>query len=141
VISIIYPDSDKRRKTISGFGTLEEVQEMKERNKKELAEFLWLEINRAIINSNSVRNCLKILKQMDMLDFLCEHDYILDGKKLVEKLLDEPKKLDEPEITAEESMDMLLGEEASVPCTNKEVDLSKGVLSMQLIRAYGCCKN
>ena len=64
---------------------------MKERNKKELAEFLWLEINRAIINSNSVRNCLKILKQMDMLDFLCQHDYILDGKKLVEKLLDDPK--------------------------------------------------
>jgi len=47
---------------------------MKERNKKGLAEFLWLEINRAIINSNSVRNCLKILKQMDMLDFLYQHD-------------------------------------------------------------------
>ena len=66
---------------------------MKEHNKKELAEFLWLEINRAIINSNNVRNCLKILKQMDMLDFLCQHDYILDGKKLVEKLLDEPRKV------------------------------------------------
>ena len=57
---------------------------MKDRNKKELAEFLWLEINRAILNSNNVRNCLKILEQMDMLDFLCQHDYILDGKKLVE---------------------------------------------------------
>jgi hypothetical protein len=141
VISVIYPDSDKRRKNISVFEILEEVQEMKERNKKELAEFLWLEINRAIINSNSVRNCLKILKQMDMLDFLCEHDYILDGKKLVEKLLDEPKNLDQPEITAEESMDMLLGGDATVPCANKEVDLSQGVLSKQLIRAYGFCKN
>ena len=114
---------------------------MKERNKKELAEFLWLEINRAIINSNNVRNCLKILKQMDMLDFLCEHDYVLDGKKLVEKLLDEPQKLGEPEITAEESMAMMLGGDAAVPCTNKEVDLSQGVLSKQLIRAYGFCKN
>lgn len=114
---------------------------MKERNKKELAEFLWLEINRAIINSNNVRNCLKILQQMDMLDFLCEHDYILDGKKLVEKLLDEPNKLGEPGITAEESMDMMLGGDATVPCTNKEVDLSQGILSKQLIRAYGFCKN
>ena len=116
---------------------------MKERNKKELAEFLWLEINRAIINSNSVRNCLKILKQMDMLDFLCQHDYILDGKKLVEKLLDESQKLDLPEAEdiPEDSMEMFLEEDAAVPFSHKEVDLSKGTLSKQLVQAYGFCKN
>ena len=114
---------------------------MKERNKKELAEFLWLEINRAIINSNSVRNCLKILKQMDMLDFLCQHDYILDGKKLVEKLLDEPEKMDESEDVPENSMALFLEGDAAVPCSSKDVDLSKGALSKQLIRAYGFCKN
>ena len=114
---------------------------MKERNKKELAEFLWLEINRAIINSNSVRNCLNILKQMDMLEFLCEHDYILDGKKLVEKLLDEPYNLDESENIPEDSMEMFLEGDATVPYVNEEVNLSKGVLSKQLIRAYGFCKN
>jgi len=124
---------------------------MKERNKKELAEFLWLEINRAIINSNNVRNCLKILKQMDMLEFLCQHDYILDGKKLVEKLLDEPQKLDDdepknelddaPEDASDESMAMFMGGDAAVPVSNNNVDLSKGVLSKQLIRAYGFCNN
>ena len=115
---------------------------MKERNKKELAEFLWLEINRAIINSNSVRNCLKILKQMDMLDFLCQHDYILDGKKLVEKLLDDPQKLDDSEEYApEDSMALFLEGDAAVPSNNKDVDLSKGQLSKQLIKAYGFCKN
>ena len=117
---------------------------MKERNKKELAEFLWLEINRAIINSNNVRNCLKILKQMDMLDFLCQHDYILDGKKLVEKLLDESTTdLDEPEEISlgDYSMDMFLEEDAMVPRMNKDVDLSKGLLSRQLVRAYGFCRN
>ena len=116
---------------------------MKERNKKELAEFLWLELNRAIINSNSVRNCLKILKQMDMLDFLCQHDYILDGKKLVEKLLDEPQKTDEPvtEDAPEDSMSMFLNEDVAVPSNNKDVDFSKGALSKQLVRAYGFCKN
>lgn len=115
---------------------------MKERNKKELAEFLWLEINRAIINSNSVRNCLKILKQMDMLDFLCQHDYILDGKKLVEKLLDDPQQLDDSEEYApEDSMALFLEGDAAVPCNNKDVDLTKGQLSKQLIKAYGFCKN
>jgi hypothetical protein len=114
---------------------------MKERDKKELAEFLWLEINRAIINSNSVRNCLKILKQMDMLDFLCQHDYILDGKKLVEKLLDESPKLDIPEDISKDTMEMFLEKDAAVSHNNKDVDLSKGALSKQLIRAYGFCKN
>jgi len=115
---------------------------MKERNKKELAEFLWLEINRAIINSNNVRNCLNILKQMDMLDFLCQHDYILDGKKLVEKLLEESTDLDEPEGTlGDYSMDMVMEEDAMVPRMNKDVDLSKGLLSRQLVQAYGFCRN
>ena len=116
---------------------------MKERDKKELAEFLWLEINRAIINSNSVRNCLKILKQMNMLDFLCQHDYILDGKKLVEKLLDESQKLDTPEEddAPEDSMEMFLEKDSAVPFHSNDMDLSKGPLSKQLIRAYGFCKN
>jgi len=116
---------------------------MKERDKKELAEFLWLEINRAIINSNSVRNCLKILKQMNMLDFLCQHDYILDGKKLVEKLLDESQKLDMPEDDdiPEDSMEMFLEKDSAVSSDNNDMDLSKGPLSKQLIRTYGFCKN
>ncbi len=121
---------------------------MKERNKKELAEFLWLEINRAILNSNNVRNCLKILQQMDMLDFLCQHDYILDGKKLVEKILDQPRRLDEPAGNTENfeyhhdyAMEMILEGEQAMHYFNQKVDLTKGVLTKQLIRVYGFCRN
>ncbi len=121
---------------------------MKDRNKKELAEFLWLEINRAILNSNNVRNCLKILQQMDMLDFLCQHDYILDGKKLVEKILDHPRKLEEPagntenfESHHDDTMEMILKGEEAAHSLNHELDLTKGVFTKQLIRAYGFCRN
>lgn len=121
---------------------------MKERNKKELAEFLWLEINRAILNSNNVRNCLKILQQMDMLDFLSQHDYILDGKKLVEKILDQPRRLDAPAENTENfeyhhdyAMEMILEGEQVVHSLNQEVDLTKGVFTKQLIRVYGFCRN
>ncbi len=121
---------------------------MNDQNKKELAKFLWLEINRAILNSNNVRNCLKILRQMDLLEFLCQHDYILDGKKLVEKLLDEPRRLDEPgenpefsESHRDNALEMILGGEQAVPSLNQEVDLTKGVFTKQLIRAYGFCRN
>lgn len=126
----------------------EEDKTMKERNKKELAEFLWLEINRAILNSNNVRNCLKILQQMDMLDFLCQHDYILDGKKLVEKILDQPRRLDEPAGNTENfeyhhdyAMEMILEGEQAMHYFNQKVDLTKGVLTKQLIRVYGFCRN
>ncbi|MCH6580828.1 MAG: hypothetical protein IH802_10780 [Nitrospinae bacterium] len=121
---------------------------MKERNKKELAEFLWLEINRAILNSNNVRNCLKILQQMDMLDFLSQHDYILDGKKLVEKILDQPRRLDAPAENTENfeshhdnAMEMILEGEQAIHYLNQEVDLTKGVFTKQLIRVYGFCRN
>ena len=39
-----------------------------EESKKKLVEFLWVEINRAIIGSQDVKSCIKILKD---LDFLC----------------------------------------------------------------------
>ena len=43
---------------------------MNEQNKKEMAEALWMEINRAIINSNRVRDSLISMKEKDILDYL-----------------------------------------------------------------------
>ncbi|NIQ02655.1 MAG: hypothetical protein GWM98_21700 [Nitrospinaceae bacterium] len=110
------------------------------RNKKELAEFLWLEINRAIINSSNVRNCLKILKEMDMLDFLCQHDYILDGQKLIEKLLDEPTMIENPEEGFSEREPGIDGEHMGNP-QQQDMDSTKGTFSKQIIRTYGFCRN
>ena len=88
---------------------------MEDLNKKEMAEELWMEINRAIINSNRVRDSLNSMKEKGILDYLCEHDFLLDGKKLIEKLLDESRQLDEPARSERQeylkkSIDMFLGE-------------------------------
>ena len=41
-----------------------------EKDKKEMANYLWLEINKAIVNSQNVKNCLHLMAEMDMIDFL-----------------------------------------------------------------------
>ena len=56
---------------------------MNEQSKKEMAKALWLEINRAIINSNRVRDSLNSMKEKGILDYLCEHD--LDGTVQIER--------------------------------------------------------
>ena len=61
-----------------------------EKNKKEMAECLWLEINKAIIHSQKVKDCLHLMQGMDMIDFLSRHDFILDGKLLIQRILEEP---------------------------------------------------
>jgi len=56
--------------------------------------------------------------------------------------LDDPQQLDDSEEHApEDSMALFLERDAVVPCNNKDVDLTKGKLSKQLIKAYGFCKN
>ncbi len=62
---------------------------MEDYKKREMAELLWMEINKAILGSEGVKNCLEVLKEMDMIEFLEGHDYVLDGKKLVDHLLND----------------------------------------------------
>ncbi|MDH3257411.1 MAG: hypothetical protein OEM27_07320 [Nitrospinota bacterium] len=84
---------------------------MNEQSKKEMAEALWMEINRAIINSNRVRDCLISMKEKDILDYLCEHDFLLDGEKLIEEILDVPSTVDEPGRNPGDAFMMFLGKQ------------------------------
>ena len=63
-----------------------------ENDKKALAECFWLEISKAIANSQSVKDCLHSMKDMGMVEFLTRHDYILDGRLLIKRILDEPNR-------------------------------------------------
>jgi hypothetical protein len=55
-----------------------------EESKRKLVEFLWVEINRAIINSVEVKSCIKILKDLDLLDHIEDYNLVLDVKALIE---------------------------------------------------------
>lgn len=96
---------------------------MNEQSKKQMAEALWMEINRAIVNSSRVRDSLNSMKEKEILDYLCEHDFLLDGKKLIDEILNEPHQMNEShrldeafqlgetEEKLQTSLDMFLGEQ------------------------------
>jgi len=52
-----------------------------------MAECLWLEINKAIVNSKNVKDYLLLMEEQGMIDFLSSHDFILDGRLLVQRIL------------------------------------------------------
>ena len=102
---------------------------MNEQSKREMAEALWMEINRAIINSNRVRDSLISMKEKDILDYLCEHDFLLDGKKLIKEILDESPQSNKSENKLRESVEMFLGEPGqSLPAVKSTV-FPKGFFS------------
>ena len=103
---------------------------MNEQSKKEMAESLWMEINRAIINSSRVRDSLNSMKEKDILDYLCEHDFLLDGKKLVDEMLDEPDQINELENKLQTPLDKFFGEQGQPYSSIKSMIFPKGFFSI-----------
>ena len=55
--------------------------------KKRLAEFLWTEINKAILKSPDVQTSIKKLEQLKLLDYVSEFNLVLEVDKLIENIL------------------------------------------------------
>jgi hypothetical protein len=63
-----------------------------EESKRKLVEFLWVEINRAIIGSQDVKSCIKILKDLDLLDHVEDYNLVLDVQALIDLIQKDNKK-------------------------------------------------
>ena len=63
-----------------------------EESKRKLVEFLWVEINRAIIGSQDVKSCIKILKDLDLLDHVEDYNLVLDVQALIDLIQKDDKK-------------------------------------------------
>ena len=63
-----------------------------EESKRKLVEFLWVEINRAIIGSPEVKSCVKILKDLDLLDHVEDYNLVLDVQALIKLIQKDGKK-------------------------------------------------
>lgn len=59
---------------------------MKDQNDshRQFAELLWVEINKAILNSPEVRKSVQRLKSLGMLQHMSKYDLVLDIEKLIE---------------------------------------------------------
>jgi len=56
-------------------------------DKKRLAEYLWTEINKAILKSPDVQFSIKKLQKMELLDYVAEFNLVLEVDKLIESIL------------------------------------------------------
>jgi hypothetical protein len=55
--------------------------------KKRLAEYLWTEINKAILKSPDVQFSIKKLEKLQLLDYVSEFNLVLEVDKLIESIL------------------------------------------------------
>ncbi len=55
--------------------------------KKRLAEYLWAEINKAILKSPDVQFSIKKLEKLQLLDYVAEFNLVLEVDKLIESIL------------------------------------------------------
>lgn len=107
---------------------------MNDQSKNEMAEALWIEIRRAIVDSNRVRDCLNAMKEKDTANDLGEHDLLLDTKKLIEQMQVETHRMDEPMSQQPESLkgsiEMFLGEQGQFLPVIKSTLFPKGFFSI-----------
>ena len=54
---------------------------------KKLAEYLWTEINKAILKSPDVQFSIKKLQKLELLDYVSEFNLVLEVDKLIESIL------------------------------------------------------
>ncbi len=59
----------------------------REESKKRLVEFLWAEINRAILKSPDVRSSVKSLQALDLLNYVSDYNLVLDVRTLVDLIV------------------------------------------------------
>ena len=57
--------------------------------KKKLAEYLWIEINRAILTSPEVKLSIKQLQGLGLLEYVSEYNLVLEVDRLIDKIVNE----------------------------------------------------
>ena len=57
--------------------------------KKKLAEYLWIEINRAILTSPEVKLSIKQLQVLGLLEYISEYNLVLEVDRLIDKIVKE----------------------------------------------------
>ena len=57
--------------------------------KKKLAEYLWIEINRAILTLPEVKLSIKQLQGLGLLEYVSEYNLVLEVDRLIDKIVKE----------------------------------------------------
>jgi hypothetical protein len=58
-------------------------------SKRKLAEYFWMEVNKAILNSPEVKLSIKQLQALELLDYVSEYNLVLEVDRLINKIVKE----------------------------------------------------
>ena len=58
-------------------------------SKRKLAEYFWMEVNKAILNSPEVKLSIKQLQALGLLDYVSEFNLVLEVDRLISKIVKE----------------------------------------------------
>ena len=72
---------------------------LKNDGKKKLAEYFWMEINKAILTSPEVKLSIKQLQALGLLDCVSEYNLVLEVDRLIDKIVKEAGDLTLDELT------------------------------------------
>ena len=72
---------------------------LKNDGKKKLAEYFWMEINKAILTSPEVKLSIKQLQALGLLDYVSEYNLVLEVDRLIDKIVKETGDLTLDELT------------------------------------------
>jgi hypothetical protein len=111
-------------------------------SKKKLAEYFWMEINKAILTSPEVKLSIKQLQALGLLDYVSEYNLVLEVDRLISKILkktgdvtpDELTQLKKDFLDVEESgqIDFSHSEESSEKNTLKEKTDSEALKTVSM---------
>ena len=68
-------------------------------SKKKLAEYFWMEINKAILTSPEVKLSIKQLQALGLLDYVSEYNLVLEVDRLIDKIVKEADDVTPDELT------------------------------------------
>ena len=71
----------------------------KKDRKKKFAEYLWTEINRAILTSPEAKFPVRQLQALGLLEYVSEYNLVLEVDKLIEKIVKEAKDITVDELS------------------------------------------
>ena len=116
---------------------------LKNDGKKKLAEYFWMEINKAILTSPEVKLSIKQLQALGLLDYVSEYNLVLEVDRLIDKIvkeaddvtLDELTQLKKDFLEVEESgqIDFSQSQKSSKKTTLKEVTDSEDSETLKTI--------
>lgn len=89
--------------------------------KKRLAEYLWTEINKAILNSPDVQFSVKKLEKLQLIDYVSEFNLVLEVDKLIEGILKKGAEKEANSMDMEKLKKEFLETKANSGCEEKQI--------------------